>query len=82
MHGCYDGRAREARLMNGVTLLGGRSVSALEVGIALGMNSQAARVLNSRPAQTSGPRTWLQALVTRYATVREAPTMSTRRIQI
>ena len=55
MHGFDASRTRDARLINGVMLLGGRSVSTLEVEIALG--------LDTRPGQTSGLRTWLRALV-------------------
>jgi hypothetical protein len=74
MNGCDAGRARDARLMNGVALLGGRSASALEVDIALG--------LDLRPAQTPGPRTWLRALVARCAVIRETQIMSAKRIGI
>ncbi|MET0167952.1 MAG: hypothetical protein ABW318_23550 [Vicinamibacterales bacterium] len=74
MHGCDNGRARDARLMNGVTLLGGRGASALEVDIALG--------IDPRPAQTSGLGTWLRALVARCAVVRETQIMSAKWIGI
>ena len=82
MHGCYAGRARDARLMNGVALLGGRSASALEIDIALGLDPRTALVFDARPAQTSGPRTWLRALVARCAVVRETPIMSAKWIGI
>ena len=82
MHGCDTGRARDARLMNGVTLLGGRCASSLEVDIALGIDPRTALVLDPRPAQTSGPRTWLRALVARCAVVRETQIMSAKRIGI
>ena len=82
MHGFHAGRARDARLMNGVTLLGGRGASALEVEIALGIEPRTARVLDSPPAQTSGLATWLRALVARYAAVREPPIVSAKRIGI
>ena len=82
MHGCYAGRAQDARLMNGVMLLGGRGASALEVDIVLGIDPRAARVVDSRPARTSGLRTWLRAFVARCAVVRETQILSAKRIGI
>lgn len=55
MHGHDALQVRDARLMNGVALLGGRSPSALEVEIAFG--------IVPKPAQSSRLLTWLRELV-------------------
>lgn len=83
MHGCDAGQARDARLMNGVALLGGRGASALEVDIALGTNPRNVQVLDPRLTQVSGLWTSLRALVARYgAWVHETQIMSAKRIGI
>ncbi len=64
MNGHETERDRNARMMNGVMNLGGRSASSLEVDLALGHGP------TPLPASRLGP--WLRAFLARRPMLREA----------
>ena len=74
MHGHKTERDRNARMMNGVMNLGGRSASPLEVDLALG--------LQPTPLPASRLGAWLRALLAWGPMLRDTYVPSAKRVGV